>query len=442
MASLNKKRPQIKTHEGGVAKHINPELALRRSVMSCLLWEKEFYEDGTEIHQRIASLIPLIDPVKVAKIAVEARTEMNLRHVPLAIVREMARLPNHKGLVAHTLRQVIQRPDELCEFVSMYWKDGKAPLSGQVKKGLARAFVKFNAYQLGKYNNLSKAVKLRDVLFLCHAKPQDAEQEKTWKALVEGTLESPDTWEVSLSAGKDKKETFERLMKEDKLGGLALLRNLRNMEQAGVESSLLKKAIKTMNVTRILPYRFIAAARYAPNLEPLLEERMIFSLTEAPKLPGKTCLLVDVSGSMDHALSTKSDLTRLDAACGLAILLREICEEVYVRTFSDNLYVLPPRQGFALRDAIVHSQPHGSTYLGGALEAIKKNPEKTEKNYDRMIVITDEQSHDKVADPVWEHSYMVNVASAKNGVGYGAWHHIDGFSEAIVRYVQAYEKTE
>ncbi len=54
------------------------------------------------------------------------------------------------------------------------------------------------------------AVTQRDVLFLCHAKPKDAEQEAVWKKLVENTLEPPDTWEVALSAGKDKRENFER----------------------------------------------------------------------------------------------------------------------------------------------------------------------------------------------------------------------------------------
>ncbi|MFO7863430.1 MAG: TROVE domain-containing protein, partial [Salinivirgaceae bacterium] len=105
----------------------------------------------------------------------------------------------------------------------MYWKDGRQPLSAQVKKGLAAAFQKFNAYQLAKYNRDGE-VKLRDVLFLCHANPTSQEQELVWKKLIDGTLESPDTWEVNLSSGADKKETWERLLREEKLGALALLR--------------------------------------------------------------------------------------------------------------------------------------------------------------------------------------------------------------------------
>ena len=44
------------THEGGPAKIINVEQSLRRSVLSCLLWEREFYEDGQAIAERIGLL--------------------------------------------------------------------------------------------------------------------------------------------------------------------------------------------------------------------------------------------------------------------------------------------------------------------------------------------------------------------------------------------------
>ncbi len=66
-------------------------------------------------------------------------------------------------LVAETLARVIQRADELAEFVAIYWKDGRVPLSAQVKKGLAAAFPKFDEYALAKYDR-GGPVKLRDVL--------------------------------------------------------------------------------------------------------------------------------------------------------------------------------------------------------------------------------------------------------------------------------------
>jgi 60 kDa SS-A/Ro ribonucleoprotein len=420
-----------RTHEGAPARNISPELQLRRSVLACLLWEDQFYEEGVEIAGRIQSLVAKVGAEAVAALAVEARGRMKLRHVPLLLVREMARLKSHRELVSRTLAQVIQRADELAEFVAIYWKDGKVPLSAQTKKGLAKTFRQFDEYQLAKYDR-NGPIRLRDVLFLCHAKPRDVEQAALWKRLIEGELQTPDTWEVALSSGADKRDAWERLLRERKLGALALLRNLRNMQQAGVDESLVLGGIDAMNTGRVLPFRFLAAGRYAPQWEEALERAMLSSLSEQEKLPGRTVLLVDISGSMTAGLSRRSELLRTDAAYGLAILLREICEKVAVFTFSDDLAEVPPRRGFALRDALHASQPHNGTYLGRALEKIRDK-------YDRIIVITDEQAHDRVPGPRGL-GYVINVASNKNGVGYGPWTHIDGWSEAVVEYIRALEQ--
>src|SRR6204780_3196950 len=142
------KRPKLRTHEGTPAAKITAEHALRRFVLSCMLWEGEFYEDGVQIAGRIHELVPQVEAEKVAALAVEARERMKLRHVPLLLVREMARYASHRALVAETLTRVIQRADELAEFLAIYWAEGKQPLSGQVKKGLAAAFARFDEYAL------------------------------------------------------------------------------------------------------------------------------------------------------------------------------------------------------------------------------------------------------------------------------------------------------
>jgi hypothetical protein len=410
-------------------------------VLACLLWEEQFYEDGVEIAGRIAELVPKVAAEKVAALAVEAREQMKLRHVPLLLVREMARHASHRKLVAETLERVIQRADELCEFVAIYWKDGRVPLSAQVKKGLAAAFPKFDEYQLAKYDR-GGPIKLRDVLFLSHAKPRDDAQAGVWKKLVWGRLATPDTWEVALSSGADKREAWERLLAENKLGALALLRNLRNMRETSVDEELVLKALRSMKTERVLPFRFLSAARYAPQWEEALEGAMLKSVAAQAKLPGHTALLVDVSGSMTAQLSRRSEMLRTDAAYGLAVLLREIGERVNVYSFSDNLVEVPARRGFALRDAIDRSQTHNGTYLGKAIEELNRRAEKGKnERYDRLIVITDEQAHDTVPNPSGK-GYVVNVASFKNGVGYGKWMHIDGWSESVVEYIRALETEE
>jgi len=425
----------LRTREGAPAHNISAEMQVRRSVLACLLWETQFYEDGVEIAGRIAELVPKVAPEKIAALAIEAREKMKLRHAPLLLVREMARHATHRGLAAETLARVIQRADELAEFVAIYWKDGRVPLSAQVKKGLAAAFPKFDEYSLAKYDR-GGPIKLRDVLFLTHAKPRDEAQAEVWKRLIAGELTTPDTWEVALSAGGNNREAWERLLRERKLGALALLRNLRNMREAGVDESLVLAALGSIDTVRLLPFRFLAAARYAPQWEETIEKAMLKCIAGQEKLSGKTTVLVDVSGSMTAPLSQRSEMQRTDAAYGLAVLLREIGEKVAVFSFSDRLVEVPAHRGFALRDAIASSQPHNSTQLGQAVDELNRK-----RDYDRLIVITDEQAHDRVPGPQGK-GYVINVASYKNGVGYGNWTHIDGWSESVVEYIRTLEQTE
>lgn len=467
-------RPTIHTHEGAKAVHINPVQQLRRSVMANMLWEDTFYEDGVSIADRIQAEVKVLlggatkfvgdnGPQFVADIAYEARTQMKLRHVPLLLVATLIAhdKPETRKVVADTIARVIQRPDELGELVAIYWSLNKGTskiLPKQMKKGLGLAIAKFNEYSLAKYDQSSAAVKLRDVVFLAHIASNN-QQGRLLAKLVNKTfypektkggfpvkefygefakLETPDTWEVAISAkGADKKAEWTRLLEEDKLGALALLRNLRNLGEAGVDPKLVKAALGTMKTERVLPFRFITAARYAPDLEPQLETAMFKSLESHDKLTGKTVLLVDNSGSMswDNAkLSGKSELKRIDAACALAMLLREVCEDVHIAAFADRTTAVPPRRGFALRDSIVIT-PSGGTNIAEAVKYANK------AGYDRCIVITDEQSNTTIPDPITgSKSYFINVATNQNGIGYRKWVHMDGWSEAIVDYIQQYEK--
>ena len=455
------------THEGGPAKRINALQALRRSVCSCLLWEKEFYEDGQTIADRIAEHASKVSRSELSELAVEVRKVHKLRHVPLLLLAVLAsRRPNKvwtapvgtpapapdenlngdwkevrsASIVKESIERTIWRADEMGEFLAIYAKlvgaktdEIKPVLPAQVKKGLAAAFRKFDAYQLGKYNRKG-AFSLKDLILLTHPKPENEDQAKMWKSVLDGTLEAPDTWEVNLSSGKDKGDTFTRLLKEKRLGYLALLRNLRGMVTAGVDVDLIRGAIaERRGADRVLPFRYIAAARACPQLEPAIDMALCQSVEESEPLEGKTIVLVDVSMSMEAPLSDKSDMSRMDAACALASVING---DLRVFSFSSALCEVPPRRGIAGVDVVKNSQSHGGTYLGAALSQLNKEP------HDRIIVVTDEQSSDRVPDPVAKRGYMINVASNQNGVGYGRWTHIDGFSESVIRFIHEYERLE
>lgn len=440
MSRMNAKRnnPRPRNFGGGEGPRESAEKRLRRAVLSCLLWEGTFYETGDGVARRIYELSTDVPAATVAALAVEARLEHNLRHVPLYLLALVARRLSGCSVLSDALAQTVRRADEMAEFLALYAHQCqvgtdqlKSVMTAQVKKGLARAFGRFDAYQLAKYDRAGP-VRLRDVMFLTHPRPRDDEQAENWRRLVEGSLAAPDTWEVALSAGADKRATFERLLREERLGYLALLRNLRNMCDAGVDRDLIRSSLLARKGARhVMPFRYVAAARACPQMEPDVDRAMQFALAESPQWEGDTVVLVDVSGSMHQALSARSDMTRMDAACALAALVPQRDRRVF--SFSNRLVEVPNRSGMALVDAVQNSQHNGGTYLGAAVREIcAKAP------HDRLVVVTDEQSHDRVPSPTARMSWLINVAPYENGCGYeSGWNRVNGWSEGVLKYIAA-----
>ena len=219
-----------------------------------------------------------------------------------------------------------------------------------------------------------------------------------------------------MSSAGGNMERVLRLMAEKKLGALAFVRNLRNMSEAKVDLDLVRSYAATV-----------------PAWESVVEGMMLRCLAGQERLPGKTVLLIDTSPSMAAKLSAKSDLTRKDGAMAVAILLRELCD-VEVVAFSQEVKTVPDRHGFALGDAIRDAVPSNGTLLGKAVAAVSGR-------YDRLIVITDEESQDAVGKPdAGKKSYMVNVSTEKHAVGFGDWVRVNGWSEAIIDFIRGYEQ--
>jgi uncharacterized protein with von Willebrand factor type A (vWA) domain len=211
------------------------------------------------------------------------------------------------------------------------------------------------------------------------------------------------------------------------------------MVESGVSDTAIRQYANGLNLDRVLPFRFIAAARIMPAYTDMLEAMMFKSLAGHDKLKGKTVLLVDVSGSMFGVpVSAKSDLDRFNAAAALAVLCREICEEVEIFTFSTStVRVSNKLRGFALVNALDRSQHHGGTDLGQAVNSVNAYV----KGFDRCIVFTDEQSSTAPGRINSTKNYILNVGSYENGINNYAWLTISGFSEACLDYIQAYEKS-
>lgn len=453
-----------------------PEALLRRAVMACMLWEPTAYDSGDSVAANIAALVPQVAPHTVACITHEARTRQKLRHVPLFIAREMARHEEHRKLLGTLLPSIIMRADEITEFMALYWRDGRCPLAKKVKLGLAKAFENFDEYQLAKYDRKNE-IKLRDVLFMVHAQPTDTgnmvgvtsdaidrkgyERGKTWRhpgtplhKLVEGTLATPDTWEVSLSTGKDKKTTWERLITEKRIGALAFMRNLRNMQEVNVDRNVIKNGFDTINPRMLLPLNYFAAAAAAPDWMREIENLMLRGFENFPKLKGYTIFVVDVSGSMQSQVSTKSKFTRLDAAAAMTIMATECCEQiaVYATAGSDTMRAhktekVPPYRGFGLATEIGNRLytilGNGGIFTRQCLEFIKDREKGVTP--DRIIVFSDSQDCDLpgsgVPRPFGTRNYIIDVSSEARGINYdGIWTaEISGWSEHFLQYIAEVE---
>lgn len=437
----------VYTHQGGRAARSSAMLELSRAVGASLLWEDTFYEKGSAHAKRVAVLCQQVPAEYLAALAVTARVDLRLRHMPLFLANQLAERRPAAPLLRDTLAWVVQRPDEAAEFLALYWQERHHPLAAQVKKGLALALRKFDTYQLGKWKGEKNRYTLRGVWKLVHdfnvnyaedrirIDPETgAVTRSRFRDLFEGTLPTPDTRETRLSKGQDAKQAYTELLESRKLPYTALLKNLRTMLDAGVAQANIEYALLIgAKKARTLPFEYVVAARHAPELADALSSAMLNAVEERPKLPGRTILVVDVSGSMrDTRISAKSELDRLDAAGALAALLREVCESVSVWTFASKEQAIPNYRGLALVDAIRNAD-NGNTYLVRSLNEIER---RERVKAERLIVITDEQTHDGTRAPWTPKAYLVNVASYAPGLSTaGGWQRLTGWSERLVDWI-------
>lgn len=463
VANKSTRTPQAKTFEGGPAIIENDEFLLRRTVLSAMLGEDNFYEDGVSVMDRIEKLSLKVSPEKVASLAIECRNNFHLRHVPLLLITQLAKTEKGKALLRETAKEVIKRADEIAETLAIYWRNRKdtksKKLSKQLQKALGDAFNRFDEYQFGKYKGESKGITLKDALRLVHPVPVSSEQSELFKKIVEETLSVPDTWETNMSKlgqefkGEEldskKRDMWLRLMKENKLGGLALIRNIRNMLNVGVSENKVVDGINRNAFKHVLPFRFLTSMEYSTEkIERALFDAMVRNVKEVTKLKGKTLVLLDNSGSMNSVISSKSTVKRSQVANALGVVAEQLCESSVVYQYDTRL-VRPNGNGFTLWKTMKDNFLNGGTSTGSCLsEALR-----SQDDVKRVIIITDEQSNDRLpALPNGCIGYIINVAPYQYGMsnGYDVKYFVDGkkksgyiringFSDVVFEYIREYE---
>lgn len=370
---LSKIKNVTVNHQGAKAYKMTPELELYTAVVTTGL-SNSFYESGDNRLKRIKELIQRCDPEFTAKLAIYARTQMNLRSIPLVLTIELAKIANGGSNISKTVGHVIQRADEITELLAYYQiANGRTgtkklnKLSKQLQKGLAISFNKFDEYQFAKYNRATD-VKLRDALFLVHPKAKDESQQEVFNKIAKDALATPYTWETELSVlgqvkyrGEAEKRAvfaakWQELIASKKLGYMALMRNLRNILDAGVSGEYMQIACdyianeKAVENSRQLPFRYLAAYReikkhtspYAVMVLEALEDAVMHSAKNIQGFGYNTRVVIaaDVSGSMQVAVSKNSAVQLYDIGLMLGMLMQSQCKNVISGMFGDSWKII------------------------------------------------------------------------------------------------------
>jgi len=232
---------------------------------------------------------------------------------------------------------------------------------------LANSFNKFDEYQFAKYNR-EGAVKLKDALFLVHPKAKDKEQQVLFNKIANNTLQTPYTWETELSqlgqikfhSEFEKQKAFtkkwEELIDSNKIGYMALLRNLRNILEANVSGFHVMKVCeylsneKAVLNSKQLPFRFLAAYRelkelklkYTSMVLDALEDAVMVSAQNIKGFGINTSVVIacDVSGSMQKNISPKSKVMLYDIGLMLGMLMQNRCKNVISGMFGDRWKII------------------------------------------------------------------------------------------------------
>lgn len=377
-----KEKETLLNYEGERAFAMSTEMELYSAVVTTML-NDSFYENGEDRMERIADLVSRTDPRFTAQLAIYARTVMNLRSVPLLLITELARIHNGDNLVSRTIGKTLSRADEIAELLACYQlRNPKTTdkrlnkLSQQIKLGLQIAFNRFDEYQFAKYDRSSQWVKLRDALFLVHPKAKDEAQQAIFDKIASKSLKTPYTWETELSElGKksfdtpeEKRKAFaakwEELIDSNKVGYMALLRNLRNflkyhISQRHIETVCQRLADeKSVLESKQLPFRFLSAFREVidgydvENYDDDAVGMILDSLESAVKVSAanirgfdpdtRLLLACDVSGSMLCSPSGKSTIEVFDIGLLLAMLFKTTSKNAIIGIFGDCWKTLRP----------------------------------------------------------------------------------------------------
>lgn len=402
--NIKKSNEEITTNLAGGEAYIMDVDSQLISVLFTSFAGDQYYKSGDQTIETIKHLLEKSNNVEtIAKATIYARTQLGMRSITHVVASELSSYISGKQWAKEFYSSIINRPDDITEIISYHILKGYK-ITNAMKKGFSNAIGRFNEYQLAKYKGEKKAFKLVDIVNLVHPKPNDKNSEAL-KKLVNNELKSFDTWESELVEAtqgdvedKDmaKSEVWIKLIKEKKLGYMALLKNLRNiidLAPSGIDTAcemlVNKEAIAK---SLVLPFRFYTAYNIIDQLSPTdntqkilkaINEAIELSIDNVPNLDGKTLIVLDVSGSMSQGNDQKSP--HITGALLMATMNKK--NNVDTMLFAENsIYCNIPRQNslMSVTKDIVRNSNQGRTNFVSIFRDMNKA-------YDRIIILSDMQ---------------------------------------------------
>ena len=443
------------TYEGGLAFEREPKTELFLLAVSNMVGEDTFYEDAQGRDRRFASLVQqvtVLDPAWMQKFIPWLRNGANMRSAAIVAAAEYAAVhgPNRRKVVDSAMA----RADEPGEFLA-YWKlqhDGWP--AGGVKRGIGDAINRLYTERAAlKYNGTGRVYRMADVIEIVHPKPESEYNREMIKLLRDDRfgkepialaripsifpllrghlaweqaghplpkpgepLPAGVTWEELSSHHKTDKAFWEAVIPN--MGYMALLRNLRNFDEAGISDEVARSVANRLadpaevSKSRQFPLRFLSAwtAAQSMNWGAALERALQASLDNLPSLAGRTLILIDNSGSMfGRGYSARGSMQRYQSAgvFGLALAQRAESADVYVYGYEAQRCEVSP--GSSILRRVERMEDLGGTQTWQSLN-------KTYNGHDRVVILTDEQAHygrpdNSIKCPV----YTFNVAGYAQG---------------------------
>lgn len=462
------RQPDTLNEAGGAAFSLTPQLELV-TLLSASFCTDGFYRDASSVMDQLVQLIQSgkLDPEFVAKAAIYARDTLNMRSITHVCAAAAARILSGRSWASNFYDKIVVRPDDAIEIAAFYAANLAEESEGKrkkypaaMKKGFAKALARFDEYRLRKYKGQRGRFNLVDVMRVAHAKGPLMDK------LSKGELSLANTWETRLSSGEDKAAVWSDLLKEGKLGYMALLKNLRNISSDCDEATkalALEQLVDPERIakSRVLPFRFYTAYKTLQR-DGVGSRDVLAAVSEAcdkscaninQVFEGPTLVAVDTSGSMTQQCAGSRVLSCMEAGLLFGAAIYKAIPNSDIMVWANHAEVIGINPRLPLVDiAEVAKRESGRVGCGTNLGSIFENADRA-RGYARFVIFSDmnswwgsspELARRHYGGLPWVHTFNLSSNSTSQfdlaDMRTNKASHLCGFSEKVLTMISSIEE--